>query len=106
MSLTMTGIVALLGVLGVFFMKYKSHLSGFLKAKQEIHTETQKDIETKVSTMQDEIAVKEQQIQQLQEKSDKATAIIQEIKKTNDESVQKILKEDNVANLIKEFDQW
>ena len=56
--------------------------------------------------MQDEIAVKEQQIQQLQEKSDKATAIIQEIKKTNDESVQKILKEDNVANLIKEFDQW
>ena len=106
MDIPLTAIVAVLGVVGIIFVNYKGKLTGFLQAKQEAHVDKQDVIKEQIATVNKDIEAKEQQIKELQAKSEKQTEIIKTIAKSNNEEVKKILETTEVASLIEEFDQW
>ncbi len=106
MEMNLTLIVALLGGSAALFFGFKGKLSGLLKGRQEAHKDKQELVKGEVSKTKDLIEEQQERIKALQEKSKKAEEIINEISKSNNEEVKKILKEKDTDRLIEEFKKW
>ncbi len=104
----LTFIVAIIGIISALAYSFKGSLfSKFkLKKENEIHDLKQDQVKKEIETTQDKIKEKETHIKELEKKQEQAKEIIKEIAKQNNEEVQKILKEEKISNLIKEFDKW
>ena len=106
MEISSTLIVSIIGLIGVLFYGYESKITGFLKAKKEIHDEKQSEILKKVEITKDEIIQSQEEIKKIEEKIKNAEDTVEVIASSTNEDVKKILKDEKVDTLIKEFSKW
>lgn len=108
MELSTTGIVAIVGVIGLLFLNtsLRGKLTSFLSRKQGAHDATQDNIEVKVEDTKKEIAELQNKVKELDEKGKVTANIVKQVINSGNKKVDEVLKDPKMEELIKEFDKW
>jgi hypothetical protein len=105
-NLTFT--IVIIGIISTLMYSFKDSIFNIFKLKNmpNNHDLKQHIIKEDIIKTQETINQKEIKIKELEEKQEQSKQIIKEIISQNNEEVKKILKEEKISNLLKEFDKW